>query len=405
MNILYLSQLIPYPPDAGPKVRIYHTLRYLSEAGHQVTLVAFEREGDDKRNIEHLRQICHDVHTVDIKRSQTRDAHELIRSLVSNRPFLISRDRVKDMHIKINELLGNNSFDAIHADQLWMAQYALIAGKERANNGRLQMVLDQHNAVYLIPQRMSMNTSNPFKQLVLALESRKLARYEVKTCQQFDRVVWVTEDDRQALTTIANGAGDFEKDLIIPICVDTETSQSLPPSDGAFRVTFLGGMHWPPNAQGIQWFFQNVWPIVQKRSPDSVLTVIGKNPPSSLRSAEDNPQVEATGYVEDLSSYLQETAVFIVPLHSGGGMRVKIVDAWSWGLPVVSTAIGAEGITFDDGQNILIADTPEEFADAVVSVLHNRELANQLSINGRRSVETNYNWRKVYKLWDRVYPR
>jgi len=405
MKILFLSQLVPFPPDAGPKVRSYHTIQYLSGNGHHVTLLAFKRKEDSIQHIDHLKDLCHEVHTVEIKRSRLRDIVALIRSVLTSQPFLIVRDDVKEMHLKIEELLKEGSYDAIHADQLWMAPYAQLALKNSAPGSRPRLVLDQHNAVYLIPLRLSGNNSNPFIRALLSLESRKLARYELAICRQFDCVIWVSEEDKKALSSVANDDADFENDLVIPICVDPETNQTISPSAEAFRVTFLGGMHWPPNAQGIQWFYQNVWPFVQKKSPNSVLTVIGKNPPPALSSEQDGSQVEATGYVDDLSSYLQETAVFIVPLHAGGGMRVKIVDAWSWGLPVVSTAIGAEGITFDDGQNMLIADTPEEFADAVISVLHNQELANQLSVNGRRSVESNYDWRKVYKLWDRVYPR
>jgi glycosyltransferase involved in cell wall biosynthesis len=112
-----------------------------------------------------------------------------------------------------------------------------------------------------------------------------------------------------------------------------------------------------------------------------------------------------TGYVEDLTPYLAETAAFVVPLHAAGGMRVKIVDAWCWGLPVVSTPIGAEGIDLRDGENLLIADTPEAFARAVVTVLQEPQVQARLRANGRRWVEERYDWRRVYPAWDEVYAR
>jgi glycosyltransferase involved in cell wall biosynthesis len=138
---------------------------------------------------------------------------------------------------------------------------------------------------------------------------------------------------------------------------------------------------------------------VRAELPEAVLTVIGKNPPAGLAGE----GVEVTGYVTDLMPYLAETAAFIVPLHAGGGMRVKILDAWSWGLPVVSTTIGAEGIETQHEKNILIADTAPAFAQAVIRVLREPTLAQQLAQGGRQTVIEKYDWQKIYSAWDEVY--
>jgi glycosyltransferase involved in cell wall biosynthesis len=135
------------------------------------------------------------------------------------------------------------------------------------------------------------------------------------------------------------------------------------------------------------------------------LTLIGKNPPTQLRTLDARPDVDVPGYVEDLTPYLAETAVFVVPLHAAGGMRVKIVDAWCWGVPIVSTTIGAEGIAVREGENILIADAPDQFAGSVVQVLDDPDLQARLRATGRRWVEEQYDWRRVYGAWDDVYAR
>jgi glycosyltransferase involved in cell wall biosynthesis len=164
-------------------------------------------------------------------------------------------------------------------------------------------------------------------------------------------------------------------------------------------------MHWPPNAEGIAWFAREVWPRVQAQVPDSVLTLIGKQPPALFTKDLNAPpeSIDVTGYVEDLNPYLEETAVFIVPLHAGGGMRVKILDAWCWGLPVVSTAIGAEGLAACHGQNLLLADSAEEFAAAVVQLLQKPDLAKTIGYGGRQTVEAQYNWQHIYQAWDKIY--
>lgn len=393
MQILYLSQVLPFPLDAGPKMRSYFVLKYLAQR-HEVTLVTFVRPTDKPAYIAEMEKICAAVYTLPMPRAAWRDGLFLLQSLLTAQPFLIVRDSVLAMVELLRELTSSRKFDVIHADQLWMAQYALRA-KQFAPAARL--VLDQHNAVYLIPQRMATGETNIAKKLILARESRAMARYEPRTCAQFDHVVWVTAEDLQAVRRIS--AAPVPPVTVIPICADPEAVLPVARKKGVRRVTFLGGLHWLPNTQGILWFAQNVFPAIRARVPDAVLTVIGKNPPPGLAG----DGVEVTGYVSELSPYLAETAAFVVPLYAGGGMRVKILDAWAWGLPIVSTTIGAEGINIADGENMLIADTVADFADAVVRVLESPTLGQKLAEGGRQAVMEHYNWRTIYRQWDEVY--
>jgi glycosyltransferase involved in cell wall biosynthesis len=141
---------------------------------------------------------------------------------------------------------------------------------------------------------------------------------------------------------------------------------------------------------------------VRAAVPEAIFTLIGHPPPSGLR-LESGESLEVTGHLDDPNPYLNDTRVFVVPLRSGGGMRVKILDAWSRGLPVVSTTIGAEGLRAQHGENILLADHPQAFADAVTSLLQDHRLASSIGSAGRRTVETHYDWKRVYPLWDKVY--
>lgn len=401
MKILFLSQLVPYPINAGPKVRSYYVLRYLAEAGHEVTLAAFRRESDTEEAIEHLSQYCSAVHTVMMHRSKIQDIFSLLASQVNGVPFLIRRDSVAEMHQLLKDLMARNDFDAVHVDQLWMAQYALGLKDQSPSERCLDMVLDQHNAVFLIPQRLAADTNNPLKRIVLNLESRRLAQYEAQVCSQFNQVVWVTLEDQQAVRR-QGGFQEAERvrEQVIPICVDAVDKLRVVRGERPFRITFLGGLHWPPNAQGVLWFAANVFSQVRAVVPDVTLTIIGKDPPAGLTLE----GVEVTGYVEDLQPLLRETAVFIVPLLAGGGMRVKILDAWNWGLPIISTTIGAEGISAVHEENMLIADSPEVFAQATIRLLKEPELAEKLVNNGRQTLNELYNWQTVYRAWDSVYP-
>jgi glycosyltransferase involved in cell wall biosynthesis len=434
MHILFLTQVLPYPLDAGPKTRAYYVLRHLANAGHEVTLLTFTRSSDRPEFVEHLRTYCAAVHTVPIQRSRIKDAWRLARSLLGRTPFLIARDWFPAMANALRTVLQEHGpFDVIHADQLWMAPYALIAKQIHAANQRSQphidnsqksgiencqltidnsqfspplLVLDQHNAVFQIPQRLAESEANPLKRTLLRLEAAKLTRYEARTCAAFDRVVWVTDEDRAALAkTIDNCQLTIvNSQRTIPICIDPVATPVIPPVENPFRVTFLGGLHWPPNAAGVLWFVREVWPQIATAAPHAVLTVIGKDPPSGLVNRKSEiVNLEVTGYVADPTPYLAETAVFIVPLHAGGGMRVKILDAWSWGLPIVSTTIGTEGIRVRDGENLLLADDAILMARSVLRILNTPQLAAQLRQNGRQTVVMMYNWHEIYRGWDEVY--
>jgi len=403
MKILFLTQVLPYPLDAGPKVRAYYVLRHLAQT-HEITLLSFVRATDSDTALAHLRDHCAAVHTTPMPRSKMRDGYHLLRSLVNGQPFIIARDWNQQMVALLKKVLAEEGpFDAVHADQLWMAPYALLARQQQQVPP--QLVLDQHNAVFMIPERMAGDGSNPLKRQLLALEAKKLARYEVEHCGRFDQVTWVTEEDYAAVQAQANGqSAALPNAGIIPICGDVSEQPAILRKANARRLTFVGGLHYPPNAQGICWFAEQIFPQILAAVPDVVLTVIGKQPPAMLHELGIPPaNLDVIGFADTLEPYLAETAVFLVPLLAGGGMRVKIIDGWKWGMPIVSTTIGAEGIHTIPGENILIADTPATFAKATIALLQSPAEATRLATNGRQWLEEHYDWRKVYRRWDEIY--
>jgi glycosyltransferase involved in cell wall biosynthesis len=405
-EILFLTQVLPHPLDSGAKIRAYYVLRQLAQE-HDVTLVSFVRGDDRQESVDHLASFCRDVVTVPMVRSPLRDARAVVKSLVTKRPAVIVRDEMPQMRAALRRLIGQHQVDVVHADQTSMAQYALYAhSAARPPDPRPRLILDAHNALYRIPERMARHEANPLKRAVMRREARLLQRYEQEAYRRFDHVTFVTEVDRKELLEEANGwrQRGAPGTSVIPICVDPGKKPLIRRAREPRLVTHLGTMFWPPNVEGVLWFTQEVWPRVVDRVPEARFCVIGKDPPQDVRDLRmEARSVDVTGYVPDPTPYLAETAVFIVPLRSGGGMRVKIIDAWSWGVPIVSTTIGAEGIDVRDGENILIADEPDAMASAVVRVLRHPELGRRLRENGRGWVEERYNWRQVYPRWDEVY--
>jgi len=413
-RILFLTQVLPYPLDSGAKIRAYYVLRHLAQQ-HEVTLVSFVRADDRPDHVAHLERFCQAVYTVPMRRSHLLDVRALVQGLRTGQPFIICRDWVPSMAQLLDNLLITDhasritDFDVVHADQTSMAQYALYARAQAQR--RPKALLDAHNALYRIPRRLAGQERNPFKRALFGREAQALARYETDVYRRFDHVVFVADQDRQVLqeriADLQSPISDLQSQFTtIPICIDPEEQPLVQRVPHPCAITHLGTMFWPPNIEGVLWFAREVWPRVLEQVPDARLTVIGKNPPlqiSNLKSQSAIRNIEVTGYVEDPTPYLAETAAFIVPLHSAGGMRVKILDGWCWGVPIVSTSIGAEGIVIRDGDNILIADTVEAFAQAVVSLLQEPTLGERLRQNGRRWVEERYNWQRVYANWDVVY--
>jgi polysaccharide biosynthesis protein PslH len=399
-RVLFLTQVLPWPLDAGPKVRAYHTLRWLSRRA-DVHLVSFVREDDPPSAVDHLRALCTDVVTVPIRRSRFGDALHLARAFATRNAFVVTRDRRESLRSVTDALCRDHRFAAAHADQLWMAQYA------RATRVPYR-VLDQHNAVYRIFERLADGERSLVKRWVLAREARHLRRYEAAQVDVFDHTLFVSDEDRTAIAAACSADQKrrlMSRSSVVPICVDARATTPISLRPDAHRVTVLGTMFWPPNVEGVQWFADAVWPTVTAMVPGAVLTVIGKNPPESLLRLTHRfgRSIDITGYVTDPRPLLEETAVFAVPLLSGGGMRVKILDAWAWGLPVVSTVVGAEGIRVEDGVDAIVAPSAAEFAEAIVNLFCDPERRAALGRAGRATVERQYDVTTMYGGLDLAY--
>ena len=398
-RILFLTEQLPYPLLSGSRIRNYYVLRHLA-AHHQVTLLSFVRADDRPEYVTHLETFLSGVHTVPMQRSLLRNVRAVLVGLATGSPAIVARERIKAMQVQVRRFLASDQFDVIHVDQISMAQYGLPGC-----GARVKRLLDQHDIMSQVLERLADCEPIPWKRPLLRREARAFARYEAQVCRRFDRVVCVTERDQQAL--LSRGLGDCAelkgRMPVIPICIDPSAVEPVASVPVPFRVTHVGTMYWPPAVEGVLWFAQAVWPLVMSQVPSARLTLIGKNPPEAIQALARRPGVQVLGYVEDLTPCLVETAAFIVPLHAAGGMRVKILDAWCWGLPIASTTIGAEGISVQNGHNILIADGPAEFAQAVIRLLCEPELRQRLRTAGRRWVGAHYDWRRNYAAWDEVY--
>jgi len=407
MHILFLTQILPYPPDAGPRVKTWHVLRYLAGLGHRITLVSFVRS-EEMDHLGALEGVCSQVHTVPIRRSRLTDLGHWLRSRRTGRPFLVERDDSQAMRRLVRSIVEDGTVEVIHADQLTMAQFARVPDLDgptaaAANNSRPATVFDAHNAVWTILRRMAENAPRLLRPFLIG-EARKVEAYEGQVVRSFDRVLAVTEIDRRALLQVS-GPDAEDRIAVIPIAVDTQKLRPAGLAAESLDIVTLGTLHYPPNADGIRWFLQEVFPLVRRAVPGATLTIIGKNPPRDfLQAAEQQPQaIRVTGYVTDLDPYMAAAGVVAIPVRAGGGMRVRILEAFARGLPVVTTTVGMEGIEAQPGRDLLTADTAADFAAAVTRFLNDPEFRERTSRQARSLVERRYDWQTALKDLETVY--
>ena len=417
MRILLNTQLIPFPPDAGPRVKTWNMLRYLAQQGHEVHLASYMR-AEEEPDTGAVRDICVSVSTVPIQRSLSADLVAWLRSHGHGRPFLVERDDLQAMRGLVRRIVVDKEIEVVHADQLSMAQFGLQARRAlKGTIARPWLIFDAHNAVWRVLERFK-DKSSALMRPVLDLEARRIKRYEGQIVRAFDRTLAVSEIDRSALIEAsisgANGRGMDNGDhpiglriSVIPIGVDTEQLQPAPRPSNSHSVLTLGTLHYPPNADGIRWFSSEVFPLVQAQAPEATLTIVGKNPPSDIQSlaANSDGAINVTGYSPDLTPYLEAAAVMVVPVRAGGGMRVRILEGFARGMPMVTTTLGLEGIEAAPNQDILVADTPTQFALQVVRLLENEQLRESLSRSGRRLAERKYDWKRALTPLGELYSR
>ena len=394
MRILLITQIVPYPPDSGPKIKTHNVLRYLAER-HQVHLVSFARSAAEESNARELQRYCAGVTTVPLRRSRFLDVAYLARSLATGRPFLVDRDDSMAMREAVLRVLRRQRIDAVHADQLSMAQFAVDLPV------RLR-ILDEHNAVWTIVRRAAAEEMHGPSRMLAELEWRRLRAYEGEMCRRFDLVIVVSNEDYLSL---AEAAGAVFPAKVVPIAVDTRELTFAERSSGARHVVSVATMYYPPNVEGVHWFATRVFPMVRREVPGTRLYVVGSRPPGKiLRLARPDNGVVVTGYLADLQPVLAASAVAVVPVRSGSGMRVKILESFARGIPVVSTTLGAEGIQARAGEHLLVADSPEDFARAVAWVLAEPAGAARMARAARELVESRYEWRTALGGLDEVYP-
>jgi glycosyltransferase involved in cell wall biosynthesis len=392
-----LTQVIVYPADAGPKIKTLQVLRHLA-LDHEVIYCTFIRNLKEQQDAEHLDKLCSCILTIPIKRSRTGDLRFLLESLISGDSFLLRRDERPAMHTVVRQLLFEEHIDVVHVDQLNMMRFV-------PSNWSGTVILDEHNAVWQVVERLCLGTRNPLMHWFLRREVGLLRRLEGEACRHAHMVLVVSEQDKRALQEVAGESVPIE---VVPITVDVESLEAiwLARNPQRNRLLTIGAMFWPPNSEGVIWWLRQGYEKLQALCPDLTYDIVGARPPWALqRLVRRRRGVNLHGYVAEVEPFWTKATALVVPLLSGGGVRVKILEAMAIGVPVISTTVGCEGLATCNGEHLLIADTPEAFNHACMTLLQDQKLAHCLTQNARQLILERYDAKVALRSLDKAYER
>ncbi|HMY76818.1 MAG TPA: glycosyltransferase, partial [Blastocatellia bacterium] len=320
---------------------------------------------------------------------------ELLFNLASPLPLTLARYQSKGMRRAIAEACRQQDYDLIVCD-------FLTPSVNLGANLSCPTLLFQHNVEAMIWQRHTEQQANPAKQRYLREQWRKMRRYEQQACRRFDAVVAVSREDADYFRRHYGVTNVHD----VPTGVDVDYFQPRAVSVVPNSLVFVGSMDWLPNEDAMVYFAEQILPRVAAELRDFTLKIVGRDPTPRVRElARRYPNITVTGRVGDVRPHLAAAAACIVPLRIGGGTRLKIYEAMAMGKAVVSTSIGAEGLPVRDGAELLLADTPEAFARAVVRLLRNDALRQQIGQNARAAVCERFGWEAATTAFTRVCER
>jgi sugar transferase (PEP-CTERM/EpsH1 system associated) len=389
MTLLWLNANLLLPLDKGGKLRTWHVMRHLARR-HDITYLSFSDPSQTEADRQGMREVCSRLETVprvDPQKGTWRFYADAARHVIDPIPYAIAKYRSSAYRARLEHLLATASYDVVVCDFLVPAVNLPARLPARS-------ILFTHNVEAEIWRRHAETASNPIARRLLSQQWSRMLRFEGDALSRFDLVLAVSEADSQTFERLYPGR------LRAPVHVvqtGVDTGYFTPSTTHTDRahLVFTGSMDWLPNEDAMVHFCRDILPLVRRAEPGATLSIVGRAPTPAVRRLADEHGVEVTGRVDDVRPHVARASVYVVPLRIGGGTRLKIFEAMSMGKPVVSTTIGAEGLPVTNGRDIVLADDPDSFANAVVRLIRADADRRGLEQAARRLMVDRYDWSAV----------
>jgi glycosyltransferase involved in cell wall biosynthesis len=392
VKILWVKANKILPVHSGGDLRSFNILRQLAVRDEVIFFSYYDGiiDCDYEKNLQEQLPGAACVNTGRRQASLLARGMDYVLRLPDAAPYAVSRFGSGKVRDRLKRCLAEQRPDVVVCD-------FLDAAVNFPEPLAIPAVLFQHNVESEIWRRHATNGSGPVRKLIYGLEFSKMLRYEQKMVQRFDHVIAVSEHDKKLMTTWVDPA----RVTVVPTGVDTgQFCPSPQPGQETPLVVFVGAMDWEPNVDATKYFCAEIWPLVLAKIPEAKFRIVGRNPDRRVQALAGS-SVEVTGRVPSVVEHLREAAVVVVPLRVGGGTRLKIYEAMAVGKAVVSTTVGAEGLDVHHGRDMILADSPVEFAESVITLLRDADLRSR---QGRAAAElaANYGWPRIARKFSEV---
>lgn len=367
----------------GHSLRSYNLLKQVASE-HVVHLLSFVKYQEEKLENTKLEKLCRSVQLIDVPANKSNFflARDILKSLVCLRPAVVEKYDTLAMRKAIRSVFAREEIDLVHLDMLPLACYLdELRG--------YPVLLNEHNIESSLLARKAKHIKNPFTRLFFSLQAKWLNCFEQKAITAVDHVIACSENDSELLRDFS----DSTPTTTIPNGVDTDYFAPTSEGDnGTVSLVFVGGLNWYPNRDALQWFDECIFPLVLAELPGIKLHIIGQCVEIAWNHRE---SIVCHGSVPDIRPFMNQSAVFTVPLRIGGGTRLKILNAMAMEIAVVSTTVGAEGLQVTDKEDICLADQAQDFAEVVIRLARDAEERRRIGAAARRTILDNYTWDNI----------
>ncbi len=381
MNILLLTNKVPYPANDGSSIAMASMVDGFLKNKAAVTLLSLNTRKHFKSEDAISAEIPENLnfHKVDVNTNVNPVGAAV--NLISGQPYHVSRFYQKEYAAKLKTILKAQQFDVIQIEGLSMAvYYDVIKSLSRA-----PIVLRAHNIEHQIWDRHISNQTDFFQKTYLKIQVKRLKKFEVETLGKMDAVVAITDEDEIGIQKFSPKL----KTISIPCGIDLEKTKLCPSTSFKSDIGYLASFDWRPNVQGVEWFLNSVWPILKKARPEITFRLGGRHMPNHFLNLQEEG-ISVHPDVPDMAEFVCGSRVSVIPLLAGSGMRIKIIENMALGKCQVSTTIGAEGVQVKNEQDILIGNTPEEFAQQILTALSDQNKIDTIGAAARKTIEQNY---------------
>ncbi|MHA7881215.1 MAG: TIGR03087 family PEP-CTERM/XrtA system glycosyltransferase [Saccharospirillum sp.] len=402
MNILYLSHRVPYPPQKGEKIRTYHQIRSLVQAGHRVTVMApVESAQEAAHGIALAEHLGTEVITRPLPNAKVRKLLALFR----NRAISLQHFYSPLLQQALNAWSLDYTPDAVVCTGAAMAEYLLQSDalQNAHNQGQTRWLMDFMDLDSDKWTQYASLTRFPMR-LVYKREARLVAAQERTIYDAFDASFFISQNE---VTLFERRIQDSQKLHVSGNGLDTQAfypSVDTPNSQHPIFL-FAGVMDYKPNEDAVLWFAQALWPTLQQRHPDAEFIIAGMQPSTKIQNLAELKGITVTGYVDDILPYFHRATVFVAPFRLARGVQNKILQAFACGLPVVTTSKGAEGINCQHTQHLLIGDTEAELLQHIQTLINEPQLAKELSEAALSLIQHQYSWESQLEPLVRALPQ